>query len=68
MPYAYCCNKLQKGAMAHNLVDPVISEYFSKLGKRGGDKNAAKGKEYFSAIGKIGGSRKKKDKDEKKDE
>lgn len=31
-----------------------ISEYMSKLGKKGGRTNKKKGKEYFSRIGKLG--------------
>lgn len=32
----------------------VFSDYFSKLGKKGGNKTKLKGKKYYSAIGKLG--------------
>lgn len=35
-------------------IDPTISEYMSRMGKRGGAKNKEKGSEYFSQIGKAG--------------
>jgi hypothetical protein len=31
-----------------------VKKYFRKIGKKGGKKTAARGKEFYSAIGKLG--------------
>lgn len=53
--------------MTHNLIDPIISEYFSKLGKKAGEVNKAKGAEYFSRIGKLGVEKRRQNKAKKEE-
>ncbi len=35
-------------------IKEIIRQHYSKIGKKGGKKNAEKGKKYFSNLGKKG--------------
>ncbi len=34
--------------------NPLIKDYLSKIGKKGGDKTKQRGREYYSQLGKKG--------------
>ena len=46
--------KNEQAAVKFLTTKKALSQYFSTIGKSGGDKNKSKGKEYFSKIGELG--------------